>query len=173
LKRKISFAKPYASNLAGYFYDMPLVNLINRYVKIYYHSGLIRNISLAIHLTIHQRTSLHKDEHTPEEKQLVVKEWLGAIFMDKLRKASISAGQKGKPYILFRNIVEESEDAVKEEIATVIDKYVVTQVFTYGGFLPSSFQKQNVYTLDKFARVILKRNRNLFLQCLENLETDT
>lgn len=124
-------------------------------------------------MTIHQSTSLQKDEHTPEDKQVVIKEWLEQIFMDKLRKASIRAGRKGKPYILFRNIVEESEHAVKEEIATVIDKYVVTQIFTYGGFLPSSFQKQNVYTLDKFARVILKRNRNLLLQCLENLDTDT
>jgi hypothetical protein len=124
-------------------------------------------------LTIHQSTSLQKDQHTPEDKQVVIKEWLEQIFMEKLRKASIRAGQKGKPYILFRNIVEESEDAVKEEIATVIDKYVVTQIFTYGGFLPSSFQKQSVYTLDKFVRVILKRNRNLLLQCLENLDTDT
>ncbi|MBV9175523.1 MAG: hypothetical protein JO327_03485 [Nitrososphaeraceae archaeon] len=123
-------------------------------------------------MTIHQSTSLHKDQYSPEEKQVVIEEWLEQIFMDKLRKASIRAGRKGKPYILFRNIVEESEDAVKEEIATVIHKYVVTQIFTYGGFLPSSFQKQNVYTLDKFARVILKRNRNLLLQCLENLDTD-
>ena len=94
------------------------------------------------------------------------------MFMNKLRKASIIASRKG-PYTLYRYIVEESEDAVQEEVATVTDKYVVVQVFTYGGFLPCNFQKQSVFTLDKFTRVMLKRNRNLILQCLENLETDT
>lgn len=121
-------------------------------------------------LTIHQRTNLQKN--ILDEKRLVVEEWLITMFMNKLRKASIIAGRKG-PYTLYRYIVEESEDAVQEEVATVIDKYVVVQVFTYGGFLPCNFQKQSVFTLDKFTRVMMKRNRNLILQCLENLETDT
>lgn len=121
-------------------------------------------------LTIHQRTNLQKN--ILDEKRLVVEEWLITMFMNKLRKASIIAGRKG-PYPLYRCIVEESEDAVQEEVATVIDKYVIVQVFTYGGFLPCTFQKQSVFTLDKFTRVMLKRNRNLILQCLENLETDT
>jgi hypothetical protein len=122
-------------------------------------------------LNIHQHTSLQKNR--PDEKRAVIEEWLITVFTDKLRKASIIAGRKGKPYILYRNIIEESEDAVQEEVATIIDKYVVVQLFTYGGFLPSSFQKQNVFTLDKFTRLMLKRKQNLILQCLENLETDT
>ena len=122
-------------------------------------------------MAIHQPTSLQKNRL--DEKQSVIEEWLITIFTDKLRRASIIAGQKGKPYILYRNTIEENKDVVQEEVATVIDKYVVVQLFTYGGFLPSSFQKQNVFTLDKFTRVMLKRKRNLILQCLENLETDT
>jgi hypothetical protein len=107
-----------------------------------------------------------------DEKRLVVEEWLITMFMNKLRKASIIASGKG-PYTLYRNIIEESEEAVQEEVATVIDKYVVVQVLTYGCFLPCNFQRQSVFTLDKFTRVMLKRNRNLILQCLENLETVT
>ena len=122
-------------------------------------------------MNIHQHTSLQKNR--PDEKREVIEEWLITVFTDKLRKASIIAERKGKPYILYRNIIEESEDAVQEEVATIIDKYVVVQLFTYGGFLPSSFQKQNVFTLDKFTRLMLKRKQNLILQCLENLETDT
>jgi hypothetical protein len=122
-------------------------------------------------LTIHQRTSLQKNRS--DEKQAVIEEWLITVFTDKLRRASIIASRKGKPYILYRNTIEENEDVVQEEVATVIDKYVVVQLFTYGGFLPSSFQKQNVFTLDKFTRVMLNRKRNLILKCLENLETDT
>jgi hypothetical protein len=122
-------------------------------------------------LTIHQRTSLQKNRS--DEKQAVIEEWLITVFTDKLRRASFIASRKGKPYILYRNIIEENEDVIQEEVATVIDKYVVVQLFTYGGFLPSCFQKQNVFTLDKFTRVMLNRKRNLILQCLENLETDT
>ena len=38
------------------------------------------------------------------------------------------------------NITEESEDALEEEVATVNEKYVVVQVFSHGGFLPTRFQ---------------------------------
>ena len=53
------------------------------------------------------------------------------------------------------NITEESEDALEEEVATVNEKYVVVQVFSHGGFLPTRFSKQQIFTLDKFIRRIL------------------
>jgi hypothetical protein len=121
-------------------------------------------------LSIHEHAAFQKREYSSAEKQLITEEWLIAMFMDKLRKASIIAGQKGKPFVLYRNLIEENEDAVQEEVGTVLDKYVVVQIFTYGGFIPSNFQKQQVFTLDKFTRIMLKRNRNFLLQCLENLD---
>ena len=122
------------------------------------------------YLSIHEHAAFQKREYSSAEKQLITEEWLIAMFMDKLRKASIIAGQKGKPFVLYRNLIEENEDAVQEEVGTVLDKYVVVQIFTYGGFIPSNFQKQQVFTLDKFTRIMLKRNRNFLLQCLENLD---
>lgn len=95
--------------------------------------------------------------------------WLREKFRDKLRKASIISSRKDKPFILYRNIIEESEDAL-EEVATVSEKYVVVQVFCHGGFVPTDFQKQQIFTLDKFIRRILKSNRSLLLQCLDNLK---
>ena len=121
-------------------------------------------------MSIHEHAAFQKREYSSAEKQLITEEWLIAMFMDKLRKASIIAGQKGKPFVLYRNLIEENEDAVQEEVGTVLDKYVVVQIFTYGGFIPSNFQKQQVFTLDKFTRIMLKRNRNFLLQCLENLD---
>jgi hypothetical protein len=123
-------------------------------------------------LSIHEHAAFQKREYSSAEKQLITEEWLIAMFMDKLRKASIIAGQKGKPFVLYRNLIEENEDAVQEEVGTVLDKYVVVQIFTYGGFIPSNFQKQQVFTLDKFTRIMLKRNRNFLLQCLENLDIE-
>jgi hypothetical protein len=122
-------------------------------------------------LKIYQSSSLEKDRNKPDEEKGLVEEWLITIFMEKLRKAAVIAGRKGKPFLLYRNVLEESNEVVQEETATVLDRYVMVQVYTYGGFLPCNFQKQNVYTLDKFTHVILKRNRNLLLQCLENLDT--
>ena len=121
-------------------------------------------------MSIREHAAFQKREYSSAEKQLITEEWLIAMFMDKLRKASIIAGQKGKPFVLYRNLIEENEDAVQEEVGTVLDKYVVVQIFTYGGFIPSNFQKQQVFTLDKFTRIMLKRNRNFLLQCLENLD---
>jgi hypothetical protein len=121
-------------------------------------------------LSIREHAAFQKREYSSAEKQLITEEWLIAMFMDKLRKASIIASQKGKPFVLYRNLVEENDDAVQEEVGTVLDKYVVVQIFTYGGFIPSNFQKQQVFTLDKFTRIMLKRNRNFLLQCLENLD---
>ena len=121
-------------------------------------------------MSIHEHAAFQKREYSSAEKQLITEEWLISMFMDKLRRASIIAGQKGKPFVLYRNLIEENEDAVQEEVGTVLDKYVVVQIFTYGGFIPSNFQKQQVFTLDKFTRIMLKRNRNFLLQCLENLD---
>jgi hypothetical protein len=110
-----------------------------------------------------------QQESDSENREKIIEGWLIEKFRDKLRKASIISGQKDKPFVLYRNIIEESEDALEEEIATVNEKYVVVQVFSHGGFLPTSFQKQQIFTLDKFIRRILKSNRVLLLQCLDNL----
>ena len=105
------------------------------------------------------------------QNQVIVEDWLIDILVDKLRKASTIVSQKKIPFILYRNIVEESDSCVQEEVATLADKYVVVQVFSYGGFIPSTFQRQHVYTIDKFTRIILKKNSTLFFECLENLKT--
>jgi hypothetical protein len=43
-------------------------------------------------------------------------------------------------------------------------------MYTYGGFVPSTFQKIAVYTLDKFTKWIVKKEkRDLLLQCLQNI----
>jgi hypothetical protein len=122
-------------------------------------------------LVTDQDISLQKKEEQRTDRNAIVEEWLIVILMDKLRKAAIIAGQRNIPLVLYRKLVNESEDAVQEELATVLERYVVIQVFTYGGFIPANFQKQNVFTFDKFARVILRKNRDLLMQCLENLDS--
>jgi hypothetical protein len=120
---------------------------------------------------IKQDLRVRSDIDSLEEKQLIVEDWLMDILVDKLRKASTILSSKEIPFILYRNIIEENDTCVQEEVATLADKYVVVQVFSYGGFIPSSFQRQHVFTIDRFTRVILKKNTALFSQCLESLKS--
>jgi hypothetical protein len=118
-----------------------------------------------------QHLSVPNDHDAYEEKQVIVEDWLMDILMDKLRKASTIVSQKDIPFILYRNIIEENDTCVQEEVATLVEKYVVIQVFSYGGFIPSSFQRQHVFTIDRFTRLILRKNSALFFECLESLKT--
>ena len=124
-----------------------------------------------LRLRIKQHLTVHRDRDTCEEKQAIVEDWLMDILIDKLRKASTIVSRKNIPFILYRNIMEESDSCVQEEVATLVEKYVVIQVFSYGGFIPSTFQSQYVFTIDRFTRLILRKNTPLFFQCLENLKT--
>lgn len=102
---------------------------------------------------------------------IVIENWLLERLADKLRKASIIVNRKHKPYLLYRNTIEESEDALREEVGLLTGKYILVIMYAYGGFVPSNFQKVEVYTLDKFTRWILHEQRKeLLLQCLDNLE---
>jgi hypothetical protein len=122
-------------------------------------------------LKIKQHLSVPGERDAYGENQVIVEDWLIDILVDKLRKASTILSRKEIPFILYRNIIEESDTCVQEEVATLADKYVVVQVFSYGGFIPSSFQRQHVYTVDRFTRIILKKNSALFFECLESLKT--
>ena len=105
-----------------------------------------------------------------DEKQVTLDTWLGERFVDKLTKASLLAGHAGKPFVLYRNIIEETDYAVQEEVGIVSEKYVVVEMFTYGGFLPSTFQQQYVFTLSEFPTWMMQRSHEMFFRCFNNLE---
>ena len=105
---------------------------------------------------------------TLDEKQVTLDEWLVERLREKLSKAAVSASRTGKPILLYRNIMDaKTEGSAEEEIATVSEKNAILQVYTYGGFIPPTFQQQYVFMLDEFPAWVMKRSRNLLLQCLE------
>lgn len=110
---------------------------------------------------------------TIDEKQVTLDDWLIERFREKLKKASIIANRLAKPLILYRKTLEESECASEEEIATLVSKrYVLVQVYTQGGFVPLSFQQQYVFSVDEFPKWMMKRSRELVLQCLETMDDE-
>ena len=77
-----------------------------------------------------------------------------------------------KPIMLFRKSIEETENAVEEEIGYISGNHIVCMTYVYGGFIPSSFKFIEVFTRDKFAKWILQETKkDLLLQCIEEART--
>jgi hypothetical protein len=123
-------------------------------------------------LTDKQRTYNNPEEENKKEKLLlaakekdfkdsIVDEWLIEHFRNKLKKAAAVVNRLNQPLALYSNILEESEDAAKEEIVLHNQKYISVQIFTRGGFIPTSFQEQYVFTIDKFIWWILKEEKTV------------
>jgi hypothetical protein len=106
-----------------------------------------------------------------EKKEGTVKQWLAERLKDKLQKSSILSIQTHKPIILYRISIEETENAVEEEICYLTGINIVQIIYAYGGFVPSTFQKIEVFTLEKFTKWILQeRKKDLLLQCIDGLD---
>jgi len=121
---------------------------------------------------VKKRSSSLIPPHLAEEKQdnAIIEDWLAERLTDKLRKASIVVQQTHRPHLLYRNTIEESQDVLQEEVGIISGKHIVVMIYAYGGFVPSTFQKIEVYTSDKFIKSIIKKGKkDLLLQCLESL----
>jgi len=111
--------------------------------------------------------------HVQEEGQdnVIIEDWLAERLADKLRKASMVVQQTHISHLLYRNTIEESRDTLQEEVGMISGRHIVIMIYSYGGFVPSTFQKIEVYTSDKFTNWIVKNGKkDLLLQCLESLE---
>jgi hypothetical protein len=109
--------------------------------------------------------------HEEKQDNAIIEDWLAERLSDKLRKATTVVQQTRKPRLLYRNTIEESKDALQEEVCILSGKHIVIMIYAYGGFVSSTFQKIDVYTSDKFIRWIIKEGkRDLLMQCLESLE---
>ena len=105
------------------------------------------------------------------QDNVIIEDWLAERLADKLRKASMVVQQTHIPHLLYRNTIEESKDALQEEVGMISGKHIVIMIYSYGGLVPSTFQKIEVYTSDKFTNWIVKNGKkDLLLQCLESLE---
>lgn len=114
-----------------------------------------------------------KTSHTQSQikENKAVKQWLADRLRDKLQRASILSLQTHKPIILYRKDIEETENAVEEEISYVTGKHIVQMTYSYGGYIPSTFQSIEVYTLEKFAKwIVQEQQKCLLLQCIDNLD---
>ncbi|QLH09169.1 MULTISPECIES: hypothetical protein [Candidatus Nitrosotenuis] len=103
-------------------------------------------------------------------KQISLDAWQTQHLEDLLKKASAIVTKTGNPIILYRQMLEEEEDAYEEIVCSLTEKYVVEQLVISGGVLPPTFRQQFIFTIDEFPQRLLRKSKDLFLQTIELLE---
>ena len=103
-------------------------------------------------------------------KQTTLDGWLLYHFAELLKKGSLNVAKTGTPIVLYRNTVEQEEDSYEEVVCTLTEGYVIVQLVTSGGLIIPSFQQQFVFTLDQFPEWLMRKSRDLLLQCVDFLE---
>lgn len=103
-------------------------------------------------------------------KQISLDAWQTQHLESLLKKASSIVTKTGNPIILYRQTLEEEEDAYEEIVCSLTENYVVEQLVISGGVLPPTFRQQFIFTLDEFPQRLLRKSKDLFLQTIELLE---
>ena len=105
-------------------------------------------------------------------KDSIVDDWLIEHLKSRLKKVATIVGSQNRPLVLYSGIIDENEDSATEEIVLHNQKYITIQIFTRGGFIPTSFHEQHVFTFDKFISWIVRerKDREMMLQCLAALD---
>jgi hypothetical protein len=106
----------------------------------------------------------------PMVKQISLDAWQVQHLEDLLKKAASISAKTGMPIVLYRQTLEEEENAYEEIVCTVTDKHVIEQLVISGGILPPTFRQQMVYTLEEFPQRLIRKSKDLFLLTIEMLE---
>jgi hypothetical protein len=136
------------------------------------------------YLTHRIRRSHHNDKEVGTEqnnlisinernhKDSIVDDWLIEHLKNRLKKVATILGSQNRPLVLYSGILDENEDSATEEIVLHNQKYITIQIFTRGGFIPTSFHEQHVFTIDKFISWIVRerKDREMMLHCLAALD---
>lgn len=104
------------------------------------------------------------------DKQVTIEECMISRLKELLFRASILSFKVSRSITLYRNIIEEKDDIIEEEIATISGTFIIVQVITYGGILAPNIQQQFVFDLDEFPNWAMKRGKELFQRIINNLE---
>jgi len=106
-------------------------------------------------------------------KQISLDSWQVQQLTDLLRKGSEIVTRTNVPIVLYRQTLEEQDDAYEEIVCTLTKDYVIEQLVTSGGVLVPSFHQQSVFTIEEFPQELIAKSRDRFLQIIELLEDHT
>lgn len=103
-------------------------------------------------------------------KQISLDTWSVQHLTDLLRKGSLVVAKTNTPLVLYRQTLEEADNAYEEIVCTLTKDYVIEQLVISGGVIAPAFNQQLVFTLDEFPDRLLRKSKDLFLQVVETLE---
>ena len=106
-------------------------------------------------------------------KQISLDGWQVQQLTDLLKKGSKIVTKTNLPIVLYRQTLEEEDDAYEEIVCTLTKDYVIEQLVTSGGVLVPSFHQQFVFTIEEFPQELLRKSRDRFMQIIELLEEQT
>lgn len=106
-------------------------------------------------------------------KQISLDGWQIQHMVDLLKKGSEMVSKTNRPIILYRQTLEEEDDAYEEIVCTLTKDYVIEQLVTSGGVLVPSFHQQFVFRIEEFPQELLRKSRDRFMQIIEMLEEQT
>ena len=106
-------------------------------------------------------------------KQISLDGWQIQHLTDLLKKGSEMIAKTNRPIVLYRQTLEEEEDAYEEIVCTLTKDYVIEQLVTSGGVLVPSFHQQFVFPINEFPEILLRKSRDRFMQIIELLEEQT
>jgi len=106
-------------------------------------------------------------------KQISLDGWQIQQLIDLLKKGSDIVARTNRPIVLYRQTLEEEEDAYEEIVCTLTKDYVVEQLVTSGGVLVPSFHQQFVFPLEEFPQELIRKSRDRFMEIIDLLEEQT
>ncbi len=103
-------------------------------------------------------------------KQISLDAWQIQHLMDLLEKGSSIVTKTNKPFVLYRQTLEEEDDSYEEIVCTLTKGYVIEQMVTSGGILVPSFHQQFVFTIEEYPQELLRKSQDRFLEMIDFLE---
>ena len=103
-------------------------------------------------------------------KQISLDAWQIRHLTDLLKKGSDIVTKTNRPIILYRQTLEEEEEAYEEIVCTLTKNYVIEQMVTSGGVLVPSFHQQFVFTIEEYPQNLLRKSKDRFLEMINLLE---
>ena len=103
-------------------------------------------------------------------KQISLDGWQIQQLVDLLKKGSDIVAKTNRPIVLYRQTLEEEDDAYEEIVCTLTKGHVIEQLVTSGGVLVPSFHQQFVFTIEEYPQTLLRKSRDRFLQIIDFLE---
>ena len=106
-------------------------------------------------------------------KQISLDGWQIQHLRDLLKKGSDIVARTNRPIVLYRQTLEEEDEAYEEIVCTLTKDYVIEQLVTSGGVLVPSFHQQFVFPIEEYPQELIRKSRDRFMEIIELLEEQT